>query len=178
MGSGNKTQITILENASGQAISPMFTFQGKQFNPELLKGEIPGTIYGTSLNGWIDQGLFTEWFLKHYFKHTVAECLLPDSHSSYYTLEVIKAAAEKDVIMFCLPPHTYNSRQPTTRHQLFWSSQEVLVWYTVCYQYMSDNPSQVTTKFQFSSLLMSGVEECQSTTLFLDFGLREYTLLV
>ena len=29
-----------------------------------------------------------------------------DGHLSHYTLELFKAAAAKDVILFCLPPHT------------------------------------------------------------------------
>jgi len=68
MSSGNKTQIIILgcANASGQA---MVVFQGKRFDPELSKGEIPGTTYGASPNGWMNQELFTDWFLKRFLKH-------------------------------------------------------------------------------------------------------------
>ena len=51
--SGNRSQITILgcANACGQAIPLMVVFSGKCFNAELSKGEVPGTIYGTSPNG-------------------------------------------------------------------------------------------------------------------------------
>jgi len=60
--------------------------------------------------GWI-----RSYFLKHFLKHAVAErllLLLLDGHSSHYTLDVIKAAAEMDVIMFCLPPHATADSQP------------------------------------------------------------------
>ena len=59
--SGNKTQITILgcASATGQAIPPMVIFSGKSFNHELCKGEVPGTLYGMSDSGWMDQELFS-----------------------------------------------------------------------------------------------------------------------
>jgi hypothetical protein len=62
--SGNKTQITILAcaNAIGQVIPPMVVFSGKRFNHELSVGEVPGTLYGMSDSGWMDNELFYEWF--------------------------------------------------------------------------------------------------------------------
>jgi len=59
--------------------------------------------------GWIRTHLQTSWFLKHRLKHAVAErplLLLLDDHSSHYTLDVMKAAAEKYLVKFCWPPHT------------------------------------------------------------------------
>ena len=69
MTSGNKTQISILAcgNAIGQAIPPMVIFSGKQFNHELSVGEVPGTLYGMSENGWMDAELFQLWFCNLFF---------------------------------------------------------------------------------------------------------------
>jgi len=63
--SGNKTQITVLgcASATGQVIPPMVVFTGKNFNHMLSRGEVPGTLYGMSPNGWMDQELFSSWFL-------------------------------------------------------------------------------------------------------------------
>ena len=38
--------------------------------------------------------------------------LFVDGHKSHVTLEVIDLAREKNVILFCLPPHTTHALQP------------------------------------------------------------------
>ena len=109
--SGTKSQITVLAcaSASGQTIPPMVVFTGKYFNSVLAKGEVPATLYGMSSSGWMDQELFSDWFLHHFLEHAVTSrplMLLLDGHSSHYTLELVKLAAQHDVVIFCLPPHT------------------------------------------------------------------------
>ncbi|XP_065894490.1 mucin-3B-like isoform X1 [Dysidea avara] len=152
--SGTKTQITILAcaNAAGQTIPPMVVFSGKHFNSALAKGEVPATLYGMSPSGWMDQELFREWFSEHFLKHAVSSrplLLLLDGHSSHYTLDLVKTAAEEDVIIFCLPPHTTADSQP-----LDTSCFKPLKthWVDVCRRYLFANPSRVITKFHFSSL--------------------------
>ena len=63
-GSGNKSQITIVVcvSAVGYCIPPMVIYGRKTINAALVENEIPGTIYGLSLKGWIDQDLFDQWF--------------------------------------------------------------------------------------------------------------------
>ena len=127
-------------------------FSGKHFNSALAKGEVPATLYGMSLSGWMDQELFREWFSEHFLKHAVSSrplLLLLDGHSSHYTLDLVKTAAEEDVIIFCLPPHTTADSQP-----LDTSCFKPLTthWVDVCHRYLFANPSRVITKFHFSSL--------------------------
>ena len=59
-----KAQITVLACAcaAGYAIPPFIIFDRKTLTPQLTKGEVPGTSYGLSSNGWIDRQLFTDWF--------------------------------------------------------------------------------------------------------------------
>ena len=152
--SGNKTQITILGccSATGQAIPPMVVFSGKKFNHELSKGEIPGTIYGTSDSGWMDQELFANWFTNHFLQHAVSSrplLLMLDGHSSHYTLDLIQSAADNDVVIFCLPPHTTADTQPLDTScfgplKAYWSE--------ACRDFMFKNPGKVVSKFQFSKL--------------------------
>ena len=88
--SGNKTQITVLGcvNATGTAMPPMVVFTGKRLNHELCEGEIPGTLYGTSDSGWMDQELFYEGFKP--FSHACCPLLLLlDGHSPHYTLDLV-----------------------------------------------------------------------------------------
>ena len=70
--SGNKTQLTVLGYVStvSQEMS-MVVFSGKNFNHTLSKGEVPGTFYGMSESGWMDQELFASWFSYHFLKHGV-----------------------------------------------------------------------------------------------------------
>ena len=115
--SGNKSQITILaySNAVGTVLSPMVIFKGEYLNYEWTKGEILNTIYGMSPQGWIDHELFAEWLLKLFVKNmpqTRPVLLLLDWHSSHYTPEAVKIAAENEIVLFCLPPNTTHMAQP------------------------------------------------------------------
>lgn len=130
----------------------MVVFSGKKFNHILSEGEIPGTLYSMSDSGWMDQDLFFDWFANHFLQHAVSSrplLLMLDGHSSHYTLELVKLAAENDVIIFCLPPHTTADSQPLDTScfgplKVYWSE--------ACRQFMFANPGCVVSKFQFSKL--------------------------
>ena len=118
-GSG-KAQVTVLacSCATGFVIPPLVNFDRKTLNPELTKGEVPGTLYGLSSNGWIDMELFSGWFLGHFLKYAPS-CrpllLLLDGHASHYCPDVIKMAAAERIIIFALPPNTTHLTQPLDR---------------------------------------------------------------
>ena len=59
--SGQKSQITVIGcgSATGQALLPFIIFAAKQVSPLWIKYEIPGSQYGVSDKGWVDQELFT-----------------------------------------------------------------------------------------------------------------------
>ena len=63
-----KSQITVLActNAAGYALPPLVIFDRKTLNPEYTRGEVPGSIYGLSQNGWIDKQLFHDWFFQSF----------------------------------------------------------------------------------------------------------------
>ena len=75
IGSGLKTQITVVDcvcvSAGGYCLPPMVIWDRKCLKPELTVGEVPGTIYGLSKKGWIDQELFDAWFNFHFFGSTL-----------------------------------------------------------------------------------------------------------
>ena len=54
--SNDKAQITILAcaSASGYSIPPMVIFDRKTLKPDMTIGEVLGTFYGLSDNGWMD----------------------------------------------------------------------------------------------------------------------------
>ena len=115
--SGNKSQITVIGcvSASGQAIPPFVIFDSKRLNKQWTYGEVNGTTYGMSTKGWVDSELFRGWLTDHFLQFAVAArplLLVLDGHSSHYQPELVQYAKEKDVILFCLPPHTTHESQP------------------------------------------------------------------
>ena len=75
--------------------------------------------------------------------------LLLDGHSSHYEPDTIRLAAEEEVIILCLPPHTTHVSQPLDVS--FFRPLKVY-WSEGCHMYMQENPGRVVTKYQFSSL--------------------------
>ena len=113
----DKSQITVVAcvSASGSCMPLMVILNRKTLPPRFTEGEVPGTIYGMSSNGWIDQELFNSWFIKHFLKHAPLArplLLLLDGHSSHYCPETVHLAAKEKVIMFALPPNTTHLTQP------------------------------------------------------------------
>ena len=150
----DKAQITVLvcTCASGVALPPMVIFNRKTLNPELTTGEVPGTIYGLSEKGWINRELFLMWFHKHFLAlipSTRPILLLMDGHSSHYSPDVIRMAAEEKVILFTLPPHTTHLTQPLDRGAF---SPLKVYWRQICHDFYTKNPGRVITRFDFSSL--------------------------
>lgn len=149
-----KSQITVLACtcASGVALPPMVIFDRKTLNPELTTGEVPGTIYGLSDKGWINRELFLNWFHRHFLAlipPTRPILLLMDGHSSHYSPDVIRAAAEEKIILFTLPPHTTHIAQPLDRGPF---SPLKAYWKQICHDFYAKNTGRVVTRFDFSSL--------------------------
>ena len=84
--SGLKSHITVVGcvSAGGQCLPPMVIWARKTLPPELATEEVPGTVYGLSSNGWIDQELFDLWFSKHFLRY-----------APHYCPATIKLAAEE-----------------------------------------------------------------------------------
>lgn len=101
--------------ATGTAIPPFIVVNRKTLGRDFTKGEVPGTLYGLSANGWMTQELFHQWFLNHFLKYASPKqpiILITDDHSSHYCPATIKVAAEHKVILHVHsttkyhPPHT------------------------------------------------------------------------
>jgi len=123
----------------------MVIFDRQTFSIELASGELPGTIYGFSQSGWIDQDLFEKWFDKHFLRYAPATkplLLLMDGHSSHYHPETISKAVEKDVVLFVLPPQPPGYFGPLKAR-----------WSEVCHSYTVKNPRKVVNRFVFCQLL-------------------------
>ena len=138
-------------SAAGYAIPPFVIFDRQTLNPWLTKGEVSGTSYGLSTNGWIDRKLFCDWVFEHFLAYAPPArpiLLLLDGHSSHYCPEVIKACAE-EVIILALPPNTTHIIQPLDRGCF---SPLKSQWKKVVQSYIAKNHGKVVTRYEFSSL--------------------------
>ena len=153
--SGSKSQITVVGcvSAAGYCVPPMVVYNRKSYfvSPEMVQGEIPGTAYGFSSKGWMDQDLFGHWF-NHFLKYAPPIrplLLLLDGHSSHYCPSVIRQAAEHEAILFALPPNTTHLTQPLDKG-IFGPLKTELR--RVCHDYIVENPGKVVTVHCFVSL--------------------------
>ena len=115
--SGNKKRISVLAccSAAGYMLPPLVIYERKVLNPDLTVGDVPGTCYGLSDNGWMNSEIFENWFIHHFLVHAPASrplLLLVDGHSTHYCPGFARMAAHERVIVFCLPPNTTHLTQP------------------------------------------------------------------
>ena len=152
--SGDKTQITVVArvSAAGYCIPPMVIWDRKQLSIELTEGEVPGTSYGLSGKGWMDQELFDAWLSSHFLRYAPPArplLLLLDGHSSHYSPSAIRFAANEQVIMFALPPHTTHVTQPLDCGCF---SPLKVAWREVCHTFIAENPGKCVTWYNFSAM--------------------------
>ena len=152
--SGDKTQITVVAcvSASGSCMPPMVILDRKTLPPRFTEGEVPGTTYGLSKNGWIDQELFDGWFTNHFLKHAPLArplLLLLDGHSSHHCPDAVRLAIKEKVILFALPPNTTHISQPMDKGCF---GPLTTCWKEECHNYMSMHPGVVINRHIFSQL--------------------------
>ena len=153
--SGDKSQITVVAcvNAAGSFMPPMVIIDRKTLPPHFTEGEVPGTAYGMSAKGWIDQELFDGWFTTHFLSYAPLVrplLLLLDGHSSHYCPDTVRLAAKEKVIIFALPPNTTHITQPLDKGCF---GPLKACWKEECHNFMSDNPGKVVNRYVFSQLL-------------------------
>ena len=125
--SGSKAQITVITcvSATGQTLPPLVIWKRKTMAPEMATGQIPGTLYGFSENGWTNSILLDSWFKKLFMRYAPASrplILFMDGHSSHYCPDTLALAAENGIIVFMLPPNTTHLTQPLDKGVLVPSS--------------------------------------------------------
>ena len=127
----------------------MVVFDRKRLKPEWTVGKVPETVYGLSKSGWIDTERFELWFLKHFL------AFAPSTHPLLLLLEVIQAttnqpsAAEKNLIVFCLPPNTTHLTRPLDKECV---GPLKMFWHEECLKYTADHPYHVVTRCNFNQI--------------------------
>ena len=152
--SGDKSQITVVGcvSAAGHCIPPMIIWDQKTLHADMTKGELPGTIYGLSAKGWMDQELFKIWFEFHFLRYAPPIrpiLLLMDGHSTHYCPDTILLAAKEKVILFTLPPNTTHLTQPLDK-SCFGPLKSA--WRKACHDFLAENPGKVVSRYSFCSV--------------------------
>ena len=161
-----KKQITVLAcaNAAGNVLPPLVIFARKALNPELTHGEVPGTMYGLTDNGWMDGEVFDNWFTHHFLAHAPAVrplLLLLDGHSTHYNPSFIRKAAQEKVIVFCLPPNTTHITQPLDK-EVFGSLK--VAWAKQCHRFIKLHPGKVVTQYEFMVLFSKAWQNAMTSS--------------
>ena len=153
-GTGQKSQVSILAcvSAAGQCIPPMVIWDRRSLKPELVEGEVPGTVHALTKKGWMNQEVFEGWFSRHFIRYAPPArplLVLMDGHSSHYSPTAVRMAAEEGVILFALPPNTTHFAQPLDK-SVFGPLK--VHWRRVCQHFMSKNLGQTVNRYVFIRL--------------------------
>ena len=80
------------------------------------EGEPIGVRYSRSKSGWFDGPTFEDWFNTIFLSHVRnipgKKVLLGDNLSTHFSPNVLKAAAENNIVMACLVPNATHIMQP------------------------------------------------------------------
>ncbi|GFO22224.1 pogo transposable element with krab domain [Plakobranchus ocellatus] len=149
--SSNRDNITVLAciSAAGAAMPPMVIVKGKSprslasFNTMDAPKE---TVWGYQQSGWMEDDLGGQWFEKVFLKHCGPDrpqLLILDSHSSHDVIDLLERAAEENIHILALPPHTTHRLQPLDR-SVFGPLKKH--YSAICTDYMSQSPDHMVTK--------------------------------
>jgi len=103
--------------------------------------------YGSSITCWHTP-----------FRHVLCCCSLMGTPATF-NLGFVKKAAEEQVIVLCLPPHTTHLTQPLDKGcfgllKMYWREE--------CQSCITCNPGRVVTRYQFSELFSRAWHEGMS----------------
>ena len=147
---GCKSQITVMACtcAAGYAIPPLIIFDRLSLNKAMTKGEVPGSIYGLSHNGWITREIFCQCF-EHFLLSIPSVrtvILMLDGHSSHYCPKTMCMAAEQQIILCTLPPHTTHITLPLDRGCF---APLKVAWRDICHRFCTQNPDRTVSQYDF-----------------------------
>ena len=112
----------------------------------------------------MDGELFELWFNTLFLPYAVPLrplLVIMDGHSTHYQPSVICKAAEEQVILFCLPPHTTHLTQPLDKGCY---GPLKMARRKECKDFMSRNPGRVVTRYEFSRLFGKVWEKSKTIT--------------
>jgi hypothetical protein len=103
-------------NAKGDILPPLTVYAAKNVNDQWVNGGPDRSTFQCSHNGWINDDIFYFWFINVFLTEIQLVprpvLLFLDGHQCHFTVKVIEAAKQNNVIILCLPPHTTHVFQP------------------------------------------------------------------
>ena len=110
------TSIMFCGNADGEYLPPMVVYKAQNPYMEWTKGGPQGTLYSTSQSGWFDNHLFTKWFFELFLPHVKdkpgKKILLGDNLASHFSIPVLEACKENNILFISLVPNSTHLLQP------------------------------------------------------------------
>ena len=110
------TTIIIGANAKGDVIPPLTIYAAKHVSDQWTKGGPDRSAFQCSHYGWINGDIFSFWFIDILLIEIQSLArpvlLILDGHQCHFTVKVIEAAKQNNVIILCLPPHCAHGLQP------------------------------------------------------------------
>lgn len=117
-----RTMFTVLFccSAGGDFLPPYVVYKGTPgiLQTSWMTGAPPGTSFNATKSGWMEDFVFEAWFKVHFLgwldKNDVGRpvMLIFDGHGSHLTYNMAQMAADNQVTLYCLPPHTSSKLQP------------------------------------------------------------------
>lgn len=127
-GSGREsTTVLACVAADGSHLPPFILFKGNAVQARWTSEKAyPGTLYGASKNGWMEEPHFYHWFLTSfvpYVKDLRLKHCLPnqtalltfDGHCSHLSVRIVSCALENNIELFRFPSHLTDRIQPLDR---------------------------------------------------------------
>jgi hypothetical protein len=104
----------------------------------------------TTETGWTDDAVCAKWFIENFIPQAKVHAdpmkpvvLLFDGHNSHMSPEMLDAAHNNNIILFCLPPHTTHRLQPCDVG-VFGPLKKY--WFAGCEAYQQETGEQIGTK--------------------------------
>lgn len=159
----DRSNITIMAcvNATGDSMPPMLIVKGK--TKKSLFGfntaESPqNSVWTYNEKAWMNEELGEQWFREVFLAHCGPErpqLLILDGHGSHETLGLLELAAEENIHILALPPHTTHFLQPLDR-TVFGPFNKA--YNRVCSEFLSENPSNLINKWTFPKMFSKAWE--------------------
>ncbi|GFO14005.1 pogo transposable element with krab domain [Plakobranchus ocellatus] len=119
IGGSGKEQITVncAGSAADNALPPYIVYKGKNLYRDWVQGAPAGSLFNTSLNGWMESEHFFEWFKEQFLTNTqelsnLSRILIFDGHLSHLSVEIVKCARKNNVVLLRLPAKLTHLLQP------------------------------------------------------------------
>ena len=106
----------ICGSAAGELLPPYIVYKAQNTYEQWCEDGPKGAVYTSTVSGWFDGWVFTDWFkncfLKHVRRNSDKKMLVGDNLRSHISLEVIDLCQKNDIQFVCLPPNSTHLTQP------------------------------------------------------------------